>query len=123
MFGGPPGQGALPSNYQDWGAISIWNTTTHSVTFSASASTYQNGRYFNFTLRPGHHQTYYAAFDDFGNAPAFHVSFDPIHRSNPVLISDINTVFERLNWYPRAGTEGRPYAIAIDVSGYHLTPI
>ena len=37
----------------NWGAISLWNTTNHRVTFSVSASTYQNGRYFNFTLRPG----------------------------------------------------------------------
>ena len=41
--------------------ISIWNTTTHRVTFSVSASTYQNGRYFNFTLRPGGYQAYYAS--------------------------------------------------------------
>jgi hypothetical protein len=41
MFGGGSGgQGALPSNYQDWGVISIWNSTDHKVTFSASASTY-----------------------------------------------------------------------------------
>jgi hypothetical protein len=123
MFGGGGSQGTLPSNYQDWGVISIWNSTNHRVTFSASASTYQDGRYFTFTLRPGGHQTYYAAFDQFGNAPAFHVSFDPIHRSNPTLIADINTVFEKLNWFPKTGTEGRPYAIATDVSGRFLTPI
>jgi hypothetical protein len=123
VFGGPGGQGALPSNYQDWGVISIWNSTNSRVTFSASASTYQQGRYYNFTLRPGQHQSYYAVFNNLGGAPEFRVSFDPIHRSNPVLISDINTVFERMNWFPKVGTEGRPYAIAVDVSGLHLTPI
>jgi len=92
------------------------------VTFSASASTYQNGRYFNFTLRPGGHQAYYATYDSFNNPPFFNVSFDPIHQSNSIQISDINTVFERNNWYPQVGDEGRPHAIAIDVSGYYLTP-
>jgi len=29
----------------------------------------------------------------------------------------------RIIWYPRVGDEGRPYAFAIDVSGYYLTPI
>lgn len=123
MDGGPGGQGQLPSGYRDWGVITIWNSTNHRVTFSISASTYQNGRYFNFTLRPGGHQAYYATFDSFNNQPAFHVSFDTIHQSNSVQLSDINTVFERNNWIPRVGDEGRPYAIAIDVSGFYLTPI
>lgn len=105
------------------GAISLWNTTGHRITFSVSASTFQNGRYFNFTLRAGQHQVYYAAYDRFNNAPAFRVSFDPIHQSNPTLVSDINTVFERVRWYPWIGTEGRPYAIATSVSGLYLTPI
>jgi len=40
-----------------------------------------------------------------------------------VQLSDINTIFERNNWYPR-GEEGHPYAIAIDVSGgFYPTPI
>ena len=59
----------------------------------------------------------------FNNAPFFHVSFDPIHQTNSIQLSDINTVFERNRWYPRIGTEGRPYAIATDVSGLYLTPI
>ncbi len=117
------GQGQLPGGYQNWGAITLWNSTTHRVTFSVSASTYQNGRYFNFTLRPGAHQVYYAAYDQFNNAPVFHVSFDPIHQSNAVQLSDINTIFERVRWYPGIGDEGRPYAIATDVSGLYLTPI
>ena len=76
------------------GGISVWNSTNHRVTFSVSASTYQGGRFFNFTLRPGAHQAYYASFDRFGNAPFFRVSFDPIHRFNAIQLSDINTVFE-----------------------------
>jgi hypothetical protein len=123
MAGGGSGQGQLPSNYHDWGVITIWNTTTHRVTFSVSASTYQHGRYFNFTLRPGGYQSYYATFDSFNNAPFFHVSFDPINRTNSIQLSDINTVFQRNNWYPWIGTEGKPYAIATDVSGLYLTPI
>jgi hypothetical protein len=125
MFGGggSTGQGTLPSNYRDWGVITLWNTTNQKVTFSVSASTYQSGRYFNFTLGPGQYQSYYATFDDFNNAPAFHVSFDPIHQVNSIQLGNINTVFEKTTWYPRVGTEGYPYAIAIDVSGYHLVPI
>jgi hypothetical protein len=123
VFMGGGGQGQLPSNFHDWGVITLWNTTTHRLTFSVSASTFQNGRYFNFTLHPGSFQSYYATFDPFNNAPVFHVSFDPIHRTNATQLSDINIVFERNSWFPRVGTEGRPYAIAIDVSGYFLTPI
>jgi hypothetical protein len=122
MAGGS-GQGSLPSNFRDWGVITIWNSTTHRVTFSVSASTFQNGRYFNFTLRPNGFQAYYAKFDAFNNAPFFHVSFDPINRTNSIQLSDINTVFQRNNWFPAVGTEGKPYAIATDVSGLYLTPI
>lgn len=122
-FAGPAGQGALPSNYMDWGAISIWNTTNQRVTFSVSASTYRFGQFYNFTLRPGQHQVYYAAYDSFNNPPLFRVSFDPISRTNPAAVSDLNKIFERMNWYPRIGTEGRPYAIATNVSGLYLTPI
>jgi hypothetical protein len=122
MDGGSGGQKQLPSGYRTWGVITIWNSTNEKVTFSVAASTYQFGRFFNFTLRPGAHQAYYATFDTFNNPPFFQVSFDPIHRSNAVQLSDINTIFERNNWFPR-GDEGRPYAIAIDVSGLYLTPI
>jgi hypothetical protein len=122
MAGGPGGQSQLPAGYRSWGVITIWNSTSNRVTFSVAASTYQFGRFFNFTLRPGAHQAYYATFDSFNNPPFFQVSFDPIHRSNAVQLSDINTIFERNNWVPR-GDEGRPYAIAIDVSGFYLTPI
>src|SRR3954454_14530072 len=79
LNGGGGGQGGLPSNYNDWGVITIWNTTNQRVTFSISASTYQAGKYFNFTLRPGQFQSYYAAFSDTKNVPAFRVSFDPIN--------------------------------------------
>src|SRR5271165_2078372 len=122
MAHGPGGQGQLPSGFRNWGVITIWNSTNYRVTFSAAASTYQFGRFFNFTLRPGAHQAYYATFDSFNNPPFFQVSFDPIHHNNAVQLSDINTIFERSNWYPR-GDEGRPYAIAINVSGFYLTPI
>jgi len=122
MYAGPT-QGALPNNFQNWGVISIWNTTNQRLTFSVSASTYNNGRFFNFTLRPGAYQSYYAAFDQFDNAPQFRVSFDPINKTNPTAVSDLNVVFERMRWFPKAGTEGRPYAIAVNVSGYYLTQI
>ncbi|MGC8642885.1 MAG: hypothetical protein ACP5XB_23760 [Isosphaeraceae bacterium] len=123
MAGGGSRQQGLPANYHDWGLISIWNTTNQRLTFSVAASTFQNGRYFNFTLPPRGYQVYYATYDSSGNQPYFNVSFDPIHRTNAIQISDINTVFQRRNYYPWMGTEGRPYAIASGVSGLYLTPI
>ena len=123
MSGGGGTQGALPSNYHDWGVITLWNTTNQKVTFSVSASTYRAGQYFNFTLRPGQYQSYYAAFSNTKNTPVFRVSFDPIHQNNAIQISKINTVYERSSWYPAVGTEGFPYAIATNVSGLYLTPI
>ena len=123
VFGSGQGQGGLPANYIDWGVITLWNTTSSRVTFSVSASTYQGGRYFNFTLKPGQCQSYYAAFSANQMAPAFRVSFDTIHQFNAILLSDENIVFEKRSWYPAAGTEGRPYAIANSVSGLYLTPI
>jgi hypothetical protein len=121
--GGTSSQGTLPANYHDWGVITIWNTTNQRLTYSVSASTFQSGRYFNFTLGPGQHQAYFATFDAFNNAPNFHVSFDPIHQNNSIQLSQINTVFEKASWYPGIGTEGFPYAIAVNVSGPYLTPI
>ena len=121
--GGGGSQGTLPSNYHDWGVITLWNTTNQRLTYSVSASTYQLGRYFNFTLRPGQFQSYFARFDAFNNAPNFHVSFDPIHQTNSIQLSHINTVFEKASWYPGVGTEGFPYAITVNVSGPYLTPI
>jgi hypothetical protein len=123
MASGGSGQGQLPSSFQNWGVVTIWNTTNHRVTFSVSASTFQLGRFFNFTLRPGSFQAYYAAYDRFNNPPAFRVSFDPIHQSNSIQLSDVNTVFERKRWVPTIGNEGRPFAIATDVSGLFLTTI
>jgi hypothetical protein len=123
MFGGGGTQGGLPSNFHDWGVITIWNTTNQRVTFSISASTYQSGKYFNFTLRPGQFQSYYATFSATNNVPVFRVSFDPINRFNSIQLSNTNTVFESSRWYPAVGTEGYPYAIATNVSGLYLTPI
>jgi hypothetical protein len=121
--GGGGSQGTLPSNYHDWGVITLWNTTNQRLTYSVSASTYQLGRYFNFTLGPGQYQSYFATYDAFNGAPNFHVSFDPIHQTNSIQLSHINTVFEKTSWYPGVGTEGFPYAIAVNVSGLYLTPI
>jgi hypothetical protein len=125
MFGGggSVSQRALPSNYHDWGVISIWNSTSQRLTFSVSASTFQFGRYFNFTLGPGQFQSYFATYDFHNSPPIFHVSFDPIHQTTSIQLSNLNTVFEKTSWYPGVGTEGFPYAIAINVSGYYLVPI
>ena len=73
--------------------ITIWNSTTSNVTFSISASPYQSGQYFNFTLRPGQFQSYYASFSITNNAPIFRVSFDPIHQFNAIQLSDPTVPF------------------------------
>jgi hypothetical protein len=121
--GGHRGQGGLPSNYVDWGVITIWNPTNQRVTFSVSASTFQNGRFFNFTLGPGQFQSYYARFDAQNLPPFFHVSFDPINHTNPIQAQMINTVFEKTTWFPGVGTEGFPYQIAVDINGFRLAQI
>lgn len=109
---GPGGGGGSTANYMNWGVITIWNKSSVPVTYSVAASTYDFGRFQNFFLRPGGRQAYYAPFGgSFDSAPTFFVGFDPIRRSNAIQISDINVVNESPRWFPRVGTEGRPYAI------------
>jgi len=112
--GGPGGLGRPEStaDYMNWGVITIWNKSNAVVTYSVGASTFDSGRFQNFTLRPGGRQAFYAPFGgSFNSAPAFFVSFDTIQRSNAMQVTDINVVNESPRWFPRVGTEGRPYAI------------
>ncbi len=109
------------ADYMNWGVITIWNKSTATVTYSVGASTYDNGRFHNFSLRPGGRQAFYAPFGgSFNSAPAFFVSFDTIQHGNAMQVSDINVVNESPRWVPRVGTEGRPYAIVSMVGSFGL---
>jgi len=111
-LGGGPQRVDSTADYMNWGVITIWNKSSAPVTYSVAASTYDNGRFYNFSLRPGGRQAFYAPFGgSFTSAPAFFVSFDTIQRSNAMQVTDINVVNESPRWVPRVGTEGRPYAI------------
>ncbi len=90
---------------------------------SVAASTYNNGQFQNFTLRPGGRQAYYAAFRGPFGDPTFYVSFDTIRRFNTIQVPEINIVNESPRWVPRVGTEGRPYAIVSTVGNYNLVPL
>jgi hypothetical protein len=118
---GPGGPVGSTANYINWGVITIVNTTPRPVTFAVSASTYNFGRFQNFTLPSGGRQAYYAAFGGpFNSAPTFAVTFDTINHYNTLQVPLINVVNESPNWVPRVGTEGRPYAITDTVGGNNL---
>jgi hypothetical protein len=120
----PNGPIGSTADFINWGVITIINTTSSTVTFAAAASTYNGGRFQNFTLRPGARQAYYAAFGGpFNSAPSFFVTFDTIRHYNTLQIDDMNVVNQSPRWYPSTGTEGRPYAIVGTVSGYNLVPM
>jgi hypothetical protein len=122
--GGGAGQNRVSAGYINWGVISVVNTTRDTITFSVAASTYNFGRFQDFTLRPGARQAYYAAFGgSLSSQPTFSLSFDTIQHFNTWTLSDINVVNETPRWVPRVGTEGRPYAIANTGSGYTLVPL
>ena len=44
---------ALPFNFHDYGVVTIWNNTRTIVNFGVSASTFNNGNFYGFTLNPG----------------------------------------------------------------------
>ncbi len=118
---GPGGPVGSTANYVNWGVITIVNTTRRPVTFAVAASTYNFGRFQNFTLPSGGRQAYYAAFGGpFNSAPTFSVTFDVINHYNTLQVPLINVVNESPNWVPRAGSEGRPYAITDTAGGYNL---
>ena len=120
---GPGAPVGSTANYINWGVITIINTTPQTVTLSVAASTYNFGRFENFTLPSGGRQAYYAAFGGpFNSQPTFSVSFDTIQHYNTLQVPLINVVNESPYWVP-LGTEGRPYAITNTVGGYNLVPM
>jgi hypothetical protein len=110
----------LPSNFVDWGVVTLWNNTNAPVTFTVSASTFNNGQFYPFTLQSGQNQSYFAPVVA-GNAPLFQVSFSP-NNANAIPLSNDNIVFESTSYVP-AGTAGWPYAIGFGVNGYFISQI
>jgi hypothetical protein len=110
----------LPSNYLDYGVVTIWNNTNAPATFQLSASTFNNGQFYPFTLPSGGVQSYFAPVVN-GQAPLFQVSFNA-NRSNPIPLPQENIVFQSSTWVP-TGTAGWPYAIGFGVNGYDVAPI
>jgi hypothetical protein len=110
----------LPYNFQDWGVVSLWNNTGGSVTFQVSASTFNNGQFYTFSLNSGQNMAFYAPVVS-GFAPVFQVRFNS-SQSDAIPIPEDNIVFESTSYVP-SGTAGRPYAIGLGVNGYFTSPI
>jgi len=111
----------LPLSYGKFGVVTLWNNTTTRVDFAASASTYAGGQFFAFALRPGQVRSFFAPVDPVtGTPPVFQVGFGP--RSAPVVLPQVNTVFEAPNYFP-AGTAGYPYAVNFGPYGYTVSRI
>ena len=110
----------LPSNFQDWGVVTLWNNTNTQVTFSVSASTYQSGRFSTFILNSGQRQSFFAPVVN-GQTPVFQVSFDKFNRF-PTTLPNVNIVFEANTYSPQA-TAGWPYAINLGLNQYSVAQI
>jgi hypothetical protein len=125
----PPGTGGggitvhfrLPYNFKDWAVVTLWNNTSNTVSFTVSASTFQNGQYFPFTFQSGQSGSFFAPVVVPGQAPLFQVSFSP-GSANPIPLSNENIVFESNSYVP-SSTAGWPYAINFGVNGYSLSSI
>jgi len=113
---------APPAN-QNYGLVTIKNATQAAVTFSVSASTYQGGKFFDFTLAPGASQVYYAPYGGpFNSSPSFQVSFDTVERRYAIQLADVNTVFASSKWVPTDVSQGRPYEIVSQAGQLNVVP-
>ncbi len=110
----------LPPTYLDWGVVTLWNNTNGQVTFGVSASSYNNGQYYSFTLNSGQRQSFFAPVVN-NQAPLFRVSFSP-NYANPISLPQDNIVFESPNYVPQA-TAGWPYAINFGLNTYSISQI
>jgi hypothetical protein len=112
---------ALPGSFGDFGVVSIWNNTLSTANFSVSASTFNNGLYYPFSLAPGQVRSFYASVAPVtGTLPVFQVSFGLGTPS--IALPQDNLIFETKSWVPN-GTAGYPYAINFGVNGYYLSYI
>lgn len=106
-----------------YGVISIKNTTQATVSFNISASTYQAGKFFAFTLKPGKSEVFFAPYGGpLNSAPSFQVSFDPTNR-NVTQLADVKTVYAPANWTPTNVNLGRPYAIVAGPGMLQIVPV
>ncbi len=113
-----------PAPNVNFGLITITNTTHATITFSASASTVEGGRFYDFTLKAGRSQVYYAPFGGpFNSAPTFQVSFDTVERRSVIQLAEVNTVYASSRWVPSDPALGRPYAIVADAGGLNVVPV
>jgi len=118
--GPPTGPNSTGNVY--YGVISIRNTTQATVSFNISASTYQGGKFFGFTLKPGKSEVFYAPYGGpLNSAPSFQVSFDPTNR-NVTLLADVKTVYAPANWTPTNVSLGRPYSIVAGPGYLQVVP-
>lgn len=109
---------------QNYGLITIKNATLATITFSISASTYQGGKFFDFTLAPGKSQVYYAPYGGpFNSAPSFQVSFDTVERRYAIQLTDVNSVFASSRWTPTDVSQGRPYEIVSQAGQLNVLPV
>ncbi len=117
--GGP----SAPAANVNFGLITIKNATVATITFSVSASTYQGGKFFNFTLSPGQSQVYYAQYGGpMNSAPSFQVSFDTVQQRYAIQLADVNTVFASSKWVPTDVSQGRPYEIVSQAGQLNVVP-
>ncbi|WP_165247782.1 hypothetical protein [Paludisphaera soli] len=118
------GRPTPPAPNIQFGLITITNTTKATITFSASASTVEGGRFSDFTLKPGQSQVYYAPFGGpFNSAPTFQVSFDTVERRSVIQLAEVDTVYASSRWVPTDPSLGRPYAIIADAGGLNVVPV
>lgn len=112
----------LPSSFLDYGVVTLWNNTRTTAAFSVSASTFRNGQFYPFLLRPGQVQSFFAPVVN-GNVPQFLVRFPANPRNAMALpLPYQNIVFESPSYLP-SGTAGWPYAIGYGVNGYSIKTI
>jgi hypothetical protein len=117
------GRPSPPTANVNYGLITIKNATLATVTFSASASTYQNGAFADFTLAPGQSQVYYARHGGpFDSAPSFQVSFDVVERRDVIQLTDVNSVYASSQWTPTDVSQGKPYEIVSQAGRLNVIP-
>ncbi|WP_165064254.1 hypothetical protein [Paludisphaera rhizosphaerae] len=118
--GAPTGADSTGNVY--YGVVTIKNTTQATVSFNISASTYQGGKFFAFTLKPGKSEVFYAPYGGpLNSAPSFQVSFDSTNR-NVTLLADVKTVYASARWTPTNVNLGRPYAIIAGTGYLQVVP-
>ena len=122
--GGPMnGRPGAPVGNVNYGLVTIKNATQAAITFSVSASTYQGGKFYDFTLAPGKSQVYYAPYGGpFDSAPSFQVSFDTAERRYAIQLNDVNSVFASSRWTPTEASQGRPYEIISQAGQLNVVP-